>query len=218
MAGMNDRKAASSSWAMTPASARTIGLAIALTMVATLTVGAAGAAEYVIAKESGSRVVFTSKAPMETIEGKTEHVSGRLDVDLAQLTGALDLVVEVDLATFDTGLGLRNTHMRDNHLETDKFPVATFTAREVVAAMPDTLSPGGTAQVRLIGSMDLHGVQRDVDTEGSVTLEQDGTLLLETTFTVSLADHGIKRPSFLVMKLADEQKVRLALRATQAGD
>ena len=32
MAGMNDRKAASSSWAMTPTSARTIGLAIAQTI------------------------------------------------------------------------------------------------------------------------------------------------------------------------------------------
>ena len=66
-----------------------VTLAIALTMVAAVTVGAAGAAEYVIAKESGSRVVFTSKAPMETIDGKTEYVSGRLDVDLAQLTGPL---------------------------------------------------------------------------------------------------------------------------------
>ena len=38
-----------------------------------------------------------------------------------------DIVVRVS----DTGIGMRNTHMRENHLETETYPVATFTGGRI---------------------------------------------------------------------------------------
>ncbi|MBK9304990.1 MAG: YceI family protein [bacterium] len=40
--------------------------------------------------------------------------------------------MDVDLAALDTGIGLRNRHMRENHLETDRFPQAVFRGARIL--------------------------------------------------------------------------------------
>ena len=47
-------------------------------------------------------------------------------------------------------------------------------------------------------------------------LMRDGSVTIDTQFVVKLSDHNIKRPRFLVMKLADEQKVKVVLEARSA--
>jgi hypothetical protein len=67
------------------------------------------------------------------------------------------------------------------------------------------------------GTFDLHGVSQPRDVAAEVTLEADGSLTVRAHFAVSLEDHEIKRPKFLVMKLADEQQVKVSLRAHPEG-
>jgi polyisoprenoid-binding protein YceI len=160
-----------------------------------------------------SEVVFESRAPMETFKGKTREISGWFAADLANLAGSVELEVEVQLASFDTGLGKRNQHMRDNHLETDTYPVARFTAGAIVLAEPGSLTAGQPVRLTLRGTLDLHGVQKEMDCQVDLQQEADGTLAIAGTFPVLLSDFNIDRPKFLVLKLADEQKVMLDLSA-----
>ena len=162
----------------------------------------------------GNEVVFESKATLESFKGKTKRVSGTITADLSDLTDTVAVRIAVDLASFDTGIGKRNGHMRDNHLETDQYPEAVFTADRIIATSATALGLGQTATVRLAGSMDLHGVVRDGEYEVELTLDDSGVLLVAAEFVVSLEGHAIKRPKFLILKLADEQKISVALRAT----
>ncbi len=162
----------------------------------------------------GNEVVFESKATLESFKGKTDRVSGTITADLSDLTDTVAVRIAVDLASFDTGIGKRNGHMRDNHLETDQYPEAVFTADRIIATSATALGLGQTATVRLAGSMDLHGVVRDGEYEVELTLDDSGVLLVAAEFVVSLEGHAIKRPKFLILKLADEQKISVALRAT----
>ena len=82
----------------------------------------ARAATYVVKPGSGTQVVFTAKATTETFEGRTDRMEGRLDVDPASVGDSVTVHLEVDLASLDTGSKMRNKHMRENHLETAKFP------------------------------------------------------------------------------------------------
>ena len=159
----------------------------------------------------GSEVVFTSKAPMESFDGRTGQVRGHVTCEPGALVGPLDLRVEVDLASLDTGIGKRNEHMRERHLQTGKFPLAVFTARAVTRAAAASLSPGQPVTVTVEGTLDLHGVARQLTVEATVTRGEDGALRVETAFPVKLSDHAIERPQFLVMKLADVQQVRVLL-------
>lgn len=178
-------------------------------LAAALAAAAAPAATWRIGQ--GSEVVFTSKAPMESFDGRTARVSGHVTCDPEALVGPLDLRVEVDLASLDTGIAKRNEHMRERHLQTSSYPLAVFTGRAVTKAAAAALAPGRPVTVTVEGTLDLHGVARPLTVEATVTRGEDGALRVETAFPVKLSDHAIERPQFLVMKLADVQQVRVAL-------
>ncbi|MBM4116435.1 YceI family protein [bacterium] len=107
--------------------------------------------------------------------------------------------------------------MRENHLETERFPVASFRADSLIAA-PGRLAPGETAVLTLAGELSLHGVTQPLLTPVSVTLSADGAALaVRAEFTVKLADFAIPRPKFLVMKLDELQRITVRLSAQRAG-
>jgi polyisoprenoid-binding protein YceI len=160
-----------------------------------------------------NRVTFRSEAPVESFEGHTGRVQGEFTARVGDLVGPMTGSITVDLASLDTGIGLRNKHMRENHLETDSYPEAVFAPEQVLTSTAMVLTPGLTAQVRVGGQLTLHGVTHPVQADLDVARQPDGSLEVTGGFTVKLSDYQIKRPQFLVMKLADEQKVTLHLRA-----
>jgi len=198
-----------------PAARRALAATAALAAALSLAALPASAATWLVS--DGSEVVFTSRAPMESFDGKTDQVRGHIGCDPTRLIGPCDLRIVVDLASLDTGIGLRNSHMRDRHLETDTYPEAVFTASEVASASAPSLAAGTPVEVVVRGAFDLHGVAREREITATVTLAPDGGLAVEAAFPVKLSDHGIDRPSFLVMKLADEQQVRVALSCRPEG-
>ncbi|MFH2051339.1 MAG: YceI family protein [bacterium] len=175
--------------------------------------GSALAARYQIKPGEGCRVVFKSKAPLESFEGRTDRVSGWFSVDLADLAAGVQLEVEVELATFDTGLGKRNQHMRENHLETDTYPVGRFSGGTVESPSRPVLTAGEPVTLQLTGTMDLHGMTLPMTVPVTLDLGGDGAITVTSEFVLKLSDFAIERPRFLVMKVADEQKIEVILTA-----
>ena len=84
-------------------------------------------------KSAENMVKFISDAPIEDFEGVTSSIDGYLFWEGDDLLNQSELYFEVDLNTVDTGIGLRNRHMRENYLHTDKFPKTHFTAKLIKA-------------------------------------------------------------------------------------
>lgn len=169
------------------------------------------AAEYVITPGEENLVSFLSKAPMEKVEGKTRKVSGRISADLSDLDAAVLVEVSVDLASLDTGNKKRNKHMRENHLETERFPAAVFRAEELLEASASRVGAGEEVTFSLRGDFSLHGVTREITVPIELGVAEDGTLRVKAHFQVELADYEIKRPKFLVLKLDEVQRVSIDL-------
>jgi polyisoprenoid-binding protein YceI len=192
---------------------------IALLAAAVLAAGSPHAETFIITPgHAGCEVRFVSKAPMETVEGKTTQIAGRFDADLSNLAAGVTLSVEVDLASLDTGIALRNHHMCENHLQVEQYPKATFKAGHVLDAPAGGLQPGVETTFRLEGELNLHGVTRPLTAPITAKLREDGGLEVATTFDVGLSDFSIPRPKFLVMKLDEVQHVSVRLVALPAGD
>jgi polyisoprenoid-binding protein YceI len=184
----------------------------ALLTAATLAAGSPRAETFVITPgEVGCEVRFVSKAPLETVEGKTAQIAGRLDADLSDLAAGVTLSVEVDLASLDTGIALRNRHMRENHLHVEQYPKAVFKAGRVLDPPAQGLRPGVETTFRLEGELILHGVTRPLTAPITARLREDGGLEIATTFELRLADFSIPRPKFLVMKLDEVQHINVRL-------
>lgn len=174
---------------------------------------AAHAARFVVKPGKPNEVVFTSKAASESFQGRTDQMSGSIAVDPAQVGDSVAVRIEVDLKSLNTGIGKRDQHMRDNHLETGKYPKATFEGVTVkggsgplVAGTPSTLD--------VEGSFTLHGVTRRLRTKVEVLLKDEHTLQFKTAFNVPLADYKIDRPKFLFLKLGEVQELTVSGVAT----
>jgi polyisoprenoid-binding protein YceI len=172
-------------------------------------------------------VEFVSQATLETVMGHTSNVTGSVDFDPADLAAAKSATFTVDLRTLDTGIALRNKHMRDQFLHTALNPMAVFTLGRVVSTDKPALASGETAHVTVEGELKINSVSKSCQIPLTLTYRNSDPesverlyggkgdiLIVQGTWTVKLADHGIKRPEMLFMRLSEEQKLTVSLAAT----
>lgn len=199
-----------------------------LTAIAVIMFGSVSWADtvnfYVNGHQDNDAVTFTSKAPLESIVGKTSEIRGYVEVDPANVSIGARAKFAVDLASLETGIGLRNKHMRENHLETDQFPEAVFVLSKVEAPDGGDLTDGQPEELLLEGEFSIHGITQTINITANVTYHTEtdltkkrmpGDLLhIKTRFEVLLEDYQIKRPEFLFLKLSEKQLVKIDIHAS----
>jgi len=186
------------------------------TLIAALALAVAGApaasaATFVVKPGDPNKVVFVSQAPTEKFEGKTNQMEGRLVLDPASVGDSITVHLEVDMASLDTGIKKRNQHMRENHLETAKYPKAIFDGAAVRGG--GKLDGGAPVNFEAEGTFTLHGVSRRIRIPITATYaskKEGAQVAFSTNFPVALPDYNISRPQFLFMKLAEVQQVRVS--------
>jgi len=160
------------------------------------------------------RVVVT--CPL-TVGGSFEAVADVLvgDLGVTGSSAALSGSLAVDLTTLDTGIGLRNRHLRDRYLEVDRgsdFTHAVLTA-VVLGAMPPADSAGRTS---FGGTLTLHGTSRSVSGDTRIEPHPNGRRV-EAEFAISLSSFEIPPPRYLGIGVQDEVRVRVNFVAVEAG-
>jgi len=191
--------------------------ASALVAVAALA-GPAAAQEFHVDPGAANVVRFISRASIEEFEGVTSRVDGYVLLGTPTLTtetggDGTDLYLEVDLASLDTGIGLRNRHMRDNYLEVEKYPFASFRAR----IESSEAGPGQTYRVSARGTLSIHGIDRERTLTCRVAPHGDG-YRAQCGFEVLLSDHDIEIPKIMFLKLANEIRLELDFAVVPAGE
>lgn len=123
-----------------------------------------------------------------TIEGKGGKVKGSLD---APKNGKHTGKFEVDLKAFDTGIDLRNTHMKTKYLEVDKYPTAKLVLNPVM------IPKGG--YFNWTGDLTLHGVTKNVS--GVAFLDNNQ---IEAKFNINTPDFKLKKAIYMGVGLEDK--------------
>ena len=196
------------------------GLASSVVGLLALTAGASHATDFMVRPGKDTNVVFTSNAMVETFEGKTHSMTGTLTLEPGSVGDSITVHLEVDLASLDTGKALRNKHMREEHLETARYPKAVFDGATVLSPAGAKLEPGRNVAFQIEGTFALHGVMRRLRCAATATFtpqgNKGGAIAFNATFPVALPDYSIKRPEFLFLKLAETQQVRVSAVASSA--
>jgi polyisoprenoid-binding protein YceI len=160
--------------------------------------------EYQVDKEQENLVKFISDAPMEDFEGVTEKIDGYILWEGDDLLNKSEMYFEVDLNSLDTGIGLRNRHMRENYLHTDQFPFTHFTGKLTKAEMVKEGEYAVTAE----GTMFIHGVEKLMTVEGKLLATEDG-YRIKTKFISALTDHNIEVPQLMFFKIDEDMQLEL---------
>jgi len=164
----------------------------------------AQAGEWQVFKSEKNLVKFVSDAPVEDFEGLTSQVDGYLFWDGEDMLNKSDLYFEVDLNTLDTGIGLRNRHMRENYLETEKFPTTHFKGSLIKVDKSNQNEITAFAQ----GKMFIHGVERLKSVHVTIKKEAD-KLRVIGEFEVKLSDYGITVPSIMFYKIDETMQLKI---------
>ncbi len=114
----------------------------------------------------------------------------------------------VDLRTLDTGIALRNEHLREKYLEVNKgtgFDTATLSEIDLTGFNPN--APEGKGS--FAGLLTLHGVTKTVT--GVVDVRQAGAgLRVKAAFHVDLSDYSIPKPRYLGVGVSNTVQVEVA--------
>jgi polyisoprenoid-binding protein YceI len=143
-------------------------------------------------------VSFYSKTPMEDIYAQTKRARAGVNLKTRKVK------IRIKMMSFKFEKPLMEEHFNEKYVETEKYPDAKF---DGIIQGTDTLTKNGTYNVKVKGSLEIHGVKQDRTLDGVLTL-MDGDVGLKTDFSIALKDHKIKVPKFVLKKIAEVVNVK----------
>lgn len=133
-------------------------------------------------KPSAESVNFLAKGKPSfiAIKGMGQGLTGKVETTAKGVKADL----EFDLTSLDTGIELRDDHLKNKYLEVATYPKARLIIKEENATLDGE-------KVTFKGLLTLHGVEREVSGEGVLTNSN-----LKAEFSLDLTDFKIEIPSF----------------------
>jgi polyisoprenoid-binding protein YceI len=161
--------------------------------------------------EHGDLRVVVPLKPGGAFEAKASSVTGTLTLGAAK-PPALGGEVSVDLAAIDTGIALRNQHLREKYLEVAKGPgFDKAVLSEIV--LRDATGADFQGQTAFTGTLLLHGVKGPLS--GTADIRRVGPdVRVEAKFPLTLTDFGVEPPEYLGVGVASKVFVRVTFTAT----
>jgi polyisoprenoid-binding protein YceI len=146
---------------------------------------AAGDASARLAMSGEPSVSFTATGPVGMrFVGQSKDL--RVQDDDTAIT------VIVTLESFDTGITLRDKHMREKYLEAQKFPQAKLRVERAALQLPEF---DGDTSADAHGQLDLHGQSHPVTFH--YTAKRGGDYAVSGKMRINMKDYGIEVPTYL---------------------
>jgi polyisoprenoid-binding protein YceI len=147
--------------------------------------------------------------------GTTQQVSGTIVLGPGGEPVADQSKITVDLSTLQSDERRRDNFIKTDTLQTNRFPTATFIARET-QGLPVPLPTSGQATFQLSGDLTVHGVTRPVTWQVTATFDQQKVSGNATT-QVHITDFGMTPPKAGPV-LSIEDQLTLELNFTASRD
>jgi polyisoprenoid-binding protein YceI len=102
-----------------------------------------------------SSVTFTIRHMMSKVRGQMKVKEGWIETESDDLSKAKVEVV-LDAASIDTGVQMRDNHLRsaDGNFDVENYPTITFTSKRIEG--------NDSSNFKVIGDLTIHGVTREV--------------------------------------------------------
>lgn len=174
-----------------------------------------GTKTYTVNDNVGKNFVnFVSEAPIETINGTADGVSGTFEFDPTRVESTAG-TIEVAVRTMKTANSKRDGHMySDVWLAADTYPSVKFVVKSLKDVKLSTKDGRNVATAIALGTFTCHGVS--VPSSASITLtylpesaetkkRSPGNLvMIEASFSVTLADHKVEGANGLIGRSVGE--------------
>jgi polyisoprenoid-binding protein YceI len=163
-----------------------------------------------------NQATFFSLAPLEDFTGTANGISGTASFDIKNFAKTLKGKIRVKVASINTGIELRNHHLRSaDWLDEPKYPEIVFEIKSVsdVKQIADN-----KLEFKITGNITLHGITKEVSSSAEATYLDEseqtrnrapGDLLgVHAKFYIHLSDFNINN-DVVGSKVADNIEVRV---------
>ncbi len=142
-----------------------------------------------------SFISYDGKHPAHNWTGISKEIKGSFIFDKDQpILSSVDLYVPV--FSFDSKNSNRDSNMLDV-IEEYFYPSVGFISSSIIKQKD---------QYYINGMIFFHGIQKEVRIPVDFIIDND-TIIVDTSFNISLSDYNIKRPSLLTIKMNDKIKI-----------
>lgn len=149
-----------------------------------------------------SEVAFRATSRLMNADGRFSRFAGDVTVDPADLNTAR-VTVRVEAASLDTGITMRDRHLRsEDFFHVEKFPAITFESLRV---------EGAGRRLLVVGRLTLRGVTREVRVPVDVSVAGN-RLEARGQFDVKRTDHRMIYDSTM-NPIGDRVRIEFAFRA-----
>lgn len=174
-------------------------------------------AAYIVDEEffAGALAKLGIEAGKKKVEGSTQDVKGILQLDITgdEPLGPNKFVV--NLVSLTTDQDRRDKWIRENALESLKYPEAVFVASRIEGA-PASYTEGEEVQFKLVGTLSVRTVELPVTFDVTASLSGD-TIRGVAETGVKMSDFGFDAPSFAnTLTVQDAFVIRMELTAKEA--
>ncbi len=144
-----------------------------------------------------TKIEFTLEDVLHTVHGTFRLKSGMMHFN--QATHIADGALVVDTSSGASGNDTRDRKMKNEILETGKYPEATFVPKKITGALAES----GASQIEVEGTFRIHGAEHEITLV--VPAEAKGNeVQFHTEFKIPFVQWGMKDPSTFVLRVKKE--------------
>ncbi len=174
----------------------------------TFTIGPGSVARYLVNEQ-----LARMNSPIDAI-GVTEQVEGAI---VFTADGSVDPArskITVDMASLKSDSDRRDGYVRNNTLETSKYPTAELVVTST-PGLPWPLPSSGEVAFQIVGDMTVHGVTKELTWEATAQAGDGGSVTgtAKTNFTFDTFDMEIPRV-FVVVSVQDNIRLEIDFSGT----
>jgi polyisoprenoid-binding protein YceI len=162
--------------------------------------GEDAAARAWISPDGASRAGFRLDTFWHGVEGTTSTLSARVISPGGNPLVDGQVEVAIDAASLVTGSRRRDRKMREDYLETGRYPSIRFVSRSNPRKIIESVD---SVFVEVHGDLTLHGVTQKTTAQVEALRQADGWMM-KSHFVVRLSEFQIKNPGTFLNKVDDE--------------
>lgn len=146
-------------------------------------------------------IKFSSETPVEKIEAINTQVNSALDIS----TG--DFVFKVLIKSFEFKKALMQEHFNENYMESDKFPVSTFSGK-ITNLKEINFLKDGSYSANVEGNLTIHGITKKIIEKGTIEVK-GGKVVTSAIINIKPKDYNITIPGAVVANIAESIQVNI---------
>lgn len=142
---------------------------------------------------------FEASTDLEDVSAINKSVASVVDAASGKL------VFAVLIKGFEFRKALMQEHFNENYMESSKYPKAEFKGSITPQSSVNFQKPG-SYPATVTGTMEIHGVQKEITTSGTIEVTSQGVQVL-SKFTININDYKISIPGIVKEKISPVAKI-----------